>query len=109
MPLVLKSLAVLGAGQMGTGIAVTAATHLKIPIHLYDNDPNQLAKQKQFIQSLLERDQIKGKISNVKEIEQLITFTDRLDTVSSAQVAIEAVREDFETKSKLLSAVEEKM
>ena len=109
MPFVVKSLAVIGAGQMGTGIAVTAAIHLNIPVYLYDNDPIQLTKQKQFVQKLLEKEQVKGKISNAKEVQQLITFTDRLDAITNSQVAIEAVKEDFYTKSKLLRAVEEKM
>jgi 3-hydroxybutyryl-CoA dehydrogenase len=109
MAFVIKSLAVLGAGQMGTGIAITAAIHLKIPVLLYDNNSEQLKKQKQFVHKILEKDQSKGKIKSAAEIAELINYTDKLDSISSAQVAIEAVREDYDLKANLLKTVEEKM
>lgn len=44
-----SKLAVIGAGQMGGGIAQTAAVVAKIPVIIYDSNDNQLAKQRSFI------------------------------------------------------------
>lgn len=44
-----NKLAVIGAGQMGGGIAQTAAVVAKLPVIIYDSNDNQLAKQRSFI------------------------------------------------------------
>lgn len=41
---VVKSFGVIGAGQMGTGIAIVAATVAKIPVVLYDSNDIALKK-----------------------------------------------------------------
>ncbi len=39
-----KSFGVIGAGQMGTGIAIVAATVAKIPVVIYDSNDIALKK-----------------------------------------------------------------
>lgn len=102
----IKFLAVVGAGQMGTGIAITAATKLRIPVILYDLDESQLAKQRAFSSKLLEKDEAKGKLGSAKEIKELLCFSSKLNDLSAASVVIEAVKEDFEVKSSILKEVE---
>ena len=49
--------AVIGAGQMGAGIAQTAAVAAKIPrVILYDTQPAQLTKQLEMISTSLKFD-----------------------------------------------------
>lgn len=45
----IKKIAVIGAGQMGGGIAQIAAAIAKLPVVLFDKSNEQLAKQKDFI------------------------------------------------------------
>jgi 3-hydroxyacyl-CoA dehydrogenase len=45
----IKRVAVIGAGQMGGGIAQTAAVIAKLPVILFDANAVQLDRQKSFI------------------------------------------------------------
>jgi 3-hydroxyacyl-CoA dehydrogenase len=45
----IKRVAVVGAGQMGGGIAQTVAAIAKLPVTLFDSNSDQLSRQKSFI------------------------------------------------------------
>lgn len=45
----IRKIAVIGAGQMGGGIAQTAAAIARLPVILFDANPQQLNRQKKFI------------------------------------------------------------
>lgn len=47
----IKKVAVIGAGQMGGGIAQTAAVVAKLPVILFDSSAGQLEKQRNHIGS----------------------------------------------------------
>ncbi|WOO79191.1 putative 3-hydroxybutyryl-CoA dehydrogenase [Vanrija pseudolonga] len=53
---VIKRAAVVGAGQMGLGIAYVTALHAKIPLTLHDPSPQVLSKAVTHLESLLARD-----------------------------------------------------
>ncbi|KAL1409911.1 hypothetical protein Q8F55_003910 [Vanrija albida] len=55
-PAVIKRAAVVGAGQMGLGIAYVTALHAKIPLTLHDPSPTVLSKAVTHLESLLARD-----------------------------------------------------
>lgn len=56
------TIGVVGAGQMGIGIAYVAALALH-PVKLYDSYPAQQEKGLKFIDVLLKKDVLKGKMS----------------------------------------------
>jgi 3-hydroxybutyryl-CoA dehydrogenase len=62
-------LGVLGAGQMGTGIAMVAALRAKVPVRLYDKDQGQITKGLALVDKLLEKDVSKGKLESAEAKE----------------------------------------
>ncbi len=56
---------VMGAGQMGTGIALVSALRAKVPVLLYDRSPEQTTKGLAFVDKLLEKDVNKGRIQSI--------------------------------------------
>lgn len=59
-----RTISVIGAGQMGIGIALVASLRAKIPkVLVYDRDPSQINKGFGFMDKLLAKDVSKGKIT----------------------------------------------
>lgn len=50
-----KSFGVIGAGQMGTGIAIVASTVAKIPVVIYDSNDISLKKSEQFVENWFQK------------------------------------------------------
>jgi len=98
-----RKLGVIGAGQMGLGIALVAARHAKIDVTLMDKDPNAIKKSVEFMGSLLakevkkermtadELEEIKGRVSSTTDISS--------STLSSLDFVIEAVSENPSLKA----------
>ena len=87
-----KVVSVIGAGQMGAGIAQSAAIIAKVPtVILYDLNKGQLEKQFKLIKSLLSKDVGKGRISEGEMNEALIRIktTDKFEDVSPSEFVIE--------------------
>ena len=60
----IRTLGVLGAGQMGTGIALVSALRAKVPVLLHDRSAEQMTKGLAFVDKLLEKDVSKGRITS---------------------------------------------
>ena len=58
-----KSFGVIGAGQMGTGIAIVANRVAKLPVLIYDSNPVSLKKSQTFVSEWLAKELNKKKIS----------------------------------------------
>ena len=58
-----KSFGVVGAGQMGTGIAIVANKSAKIPVVLYDSNAKALQKSESFVNSWLEKELSKNRLT----------------------------------------------
>lgn len=85
--------AVLGAGQMGAGIAQVAAQVAKIPkVLLYDNNSQQLTRQMSKILELLDRSLAKGKITAQDRDQTMAAIkpTERLQDLSDCDFIVEA-------------------
>ncbi len=89
---------VLGAGTMGSGIALTILL-ADMPVTLYDVSAEMLEKAKGYIESHLER---KGKSDNIA----YLNLTSHLDDLSSAMVLIEAAPEDLALKQEIFAALD---
>ncbi|RXK38075.1 3-hydroxybutyryl-CoA dehydrogenase [Tremella mesenterica] len=79
-----KKAAIIGAGQMGLGIAYVTALHAKIPLTLHDPSPSVLSSAHTKLSSLLNRDVSKGRITQSVADEALSRVTPK-----SGQVEIE--------------------
>ncbi|WP_168119955.1 3-hydroxybutyryl-CoA dehydrogenase [Paenibacillus sp. HB172176] len=98
----IRRLMVAGAGQMGSGIALTAARS-GFSIVLYDWSTEQLNHSLEALEKQLAREVEKGRCGADEAREQLsrMTPTDRLEEARSAELVIEAVAENKETKREL--------
>jgi 3-hydroxybutyryl-CoA dehydrogenase len=85
-------LAVLGAGQMGSGIAQVAAQIAKIPkVFLYDTNTQQLHRQEVKLSETFRKAAEKGKISATEAQEALkrIQTTSQLEDLSDCDFIVE--------------------
>jgi len=105
---VIKTVGVIGAGTMGNGIAhVVARSGFKVLLH--DLDQSFLDRAISTITKNLDREVAKGKISTDHKSAAMSRIIPVIQTpaLAEADFIIEAVTEDFETKSKVFQAVDE--
>ncbi|HWP82012.1 MAG TPA: 3-hydroxyacyl-CoA dehydrogenase NAD-binding domain-containing protein [Bacteroidota bacterium] len=103
----IKTIAVIGAGTMGAGIAQAAATHA-VDVLLYDVNDTILRQSIERIKSDLKKGVEKGKVAaeQVTEIIERIHPRTNLADLGSAELAIEAVVEDLRVKKDLFRHLE---
>ena len=96
-------LGVVGAGQMGAGIAQTAAK-AGVDVLLADVDMTAAERGKQGIETLVKRSLERGKITadDARSLLDLIQPVASLDDLGDCHVVIEAVSEKVELKSSIL-------
>ncbi|KAG1763662.1 3-hydroxyacyl-CoA dehydrogenase [Suillus placidus] len=96
----IKRLGVLGAGQMGTGIAFVSALHAKVPVLLYDKSSHQISKGISLIDKLLAKDVSKGRLqpSDAAEARARIQAVDALEAMRDVDMVVEAVTENLDLK-----------
>jgi enoyl-CoA hydratase/3-hydroxyacyl-CoA dehydrogenase len=102
-----RTLAVIGAGNMGSGIAQKAATE-GFPVILVDVDDAQVARGLAIIEKTL-ADGVERKIfrpDDAKAIRERITGTADWSKLEGADLVIEAVFEDFDVKRKVFARLE---
>jgi 3-hydroxybutyryl-CoA dehydrogenase len=103
----IKSLGILGAGQMGAGIAQVACTVAKLPVLLWDQNKEFLREQIRGIDENLKRIVAKGALhdGDRHEAMQRIRAVDEMEELQECDFVIEAVTEDFGIKSRVLNAL----
>lgn len=102
-----KKIGIVGAGTMGTGIAlVMMSVDLETIVVEPDEDARTAAKDR--ITKTLARAVEKGRLIQDKCDQQLmlLTMADGLDAVSDCDLVIEAVFEDLEVKKQVFEALE---
>ena len=87
----IRTLGVLGAGQMGTGIALVSALRAKVPVLLHDKSPDQLNKGLSLVDKLLEKDVGKGRITSeeAKDARDKIRVVDSLGDMKDVDMVVE--------------------
>lgn len=60
----IHTLGVVGAGQMGLGIAFVSAVRAKVPVLLHDRSAEQVSKGLALMDKLLAKDVAKGRIAS---------------------------------------------
>jgi len=86
---------VIGAGQMGLGIALVAAQRAEIPVILLDNSQASIDKGLKFADKLLEKDISKQRISKIEatQVRARLRPTTQIEDLGDVDFVIEAVPE----------------
>ncbi|KAI0060614.1 hypothetical protein BV25DRAFT_1827803 [Artomyces pyxidatus] len=100
-----KQLAVLGAGQMGLGIAFVAALRAKVPVLLHDRSPEQVQKGLALMDKLLAKDVAKGRIQqgDATEARDRVQVVNGVPAFRDADMVIEAVSENLQLKQTIFA------
>ncbi|KAG6039081.1 hypothetical protein E4U41_003349 [Claviceps citrina] len=95
-----KSLGIIGAGQMGLGIALVAAQKAQVPVTLIDTSDKALSKGLAFADKLLAKDVSKSRITQEQadQARSLLKPSTKMEDLSSVDFVIEAVPEIPELK-----------
>ncbi|MCJ1338070.1 hypothetical protein MMC09_003355 [Bachmanniomyces sp. S44760] len=98
-------LGVIGAGQMGLGIALVAAQKAQVPVMIVDSKQESIDKGLKFADFLLEKDVTKKRLSqtDATAARERLSTSLTLDELSSADFVIEAVPEVPDLKYSLFS------
>jgi 3-hydroxybutyryl-CoA dehydrogenase len=102
-----KKIGVIGAGTMGNGIAQTAAA-AGYQVILQDVQENFLQRGLETIQHNVNRSLEKGKLSKIEAEETLsrITGTIQMEELAKADIVIEAIIENMESKKALFKTLD---
>lgn len=103
------TLGVVGAGQMGNGIAWVGAVRAKVPaVVVVDNSQAQLDNARAFAEKLLRKEVAKERLSQGDADAALgrLTYTTSLDALAPADFVVEAVSEDVSLKKKIFSSLD---
>ncbi|WP_152662710.1 3-hydroxyacyl-CoA dehydrogenase family protein [Shouchella clausii] len=104
----MMNIAVIGAGTMGRGIALTAIQQ-GASVALHDISEDSLKKAKSYIQTQLQKGLEKGYISNTEVIqeESKVVYSTNLDcVVKHADLVIEAVIEEMDAKVRIFKELD---
>jgi 3-hydroxybutyryl-CoA dehydrogenase len=102
-----ESVAVVGGGFMGTGIAETVAVS-GMPVIVRDVDEGSLARARERIDVSLARAVRGGKLDErrAREVRERIELTTQLETIAQADLVVEAVPEDERLKLSVMEAID---
>ncbi|KAG4430067.1 hypothetical protein IFR05_014457 [Cadophora sp. M221] len=102
-----KRLGVVGAGQMGLGIALVAAQRAGVPVTLVDTNQASIDKGLAFADKLLAKDVSKQRITQSESdtIRELLKPSTSMDSLSEVDFVIEAVPEIPSLKFSIFSSL----
>lgn len=105
----IRQLGVLGAGQMGTGIAFVSALRAKVPVLLHDASPTQLTHSLSFLSTLLSKDVSKGRLTPTEaaEAKDRVRVVDTIAAMRDVDMVVEAVSENVELKKRVFKGLRE--
>ncbi|KAJ3557785.1 hypothetical protein NP233_g11657 [Leucocoprinus birnbaumii] len=102
----IRTLGVLGSGQMGTGIALVSALRAKVPVLVHDRSPEQVKKGLALVDKLLAKDVSKGRLTteDAKDAKDRISVVDELKGLRDVDMVVEAVSESLPLKQKIFAS-----
>ena len=104
----IEKVQVVGAGQMGSGIAQVAA-QAGLAVHLADVEQEMVEQGLESIKKHLSRSVEKERISQEEMDEALARIESGTEYASDADLAIEAVPETIEIKTEVFQALDEQL
>ena len=107
-PKEIKKAGVIGAGTMGSGIAITFA-QAGIPVAVIDSNDEAVEKAKQTVFGMFMYQVQKGRLTQEEgwKLAQSITFTTEFSELADADVVVEAVFESMDVKKQVFAKLEE--
>ncbi len=107
-PAEVKKAGVIGAGTMGTGIAITFA-QAGIPVVVIDSNDAAVEKAKQTVFGMFMYQVQKGRLTQEQawKLGQSIQFSEDYSEVADADVVIEAVFEDMTVKKQVFEKLDQ--
>jgi len=104
----IKTVAIAGAGTMGSGIAIVAA-RAGFTTYLFDKNEENLQRARKQTEGFFAKSVAKGKLSEeqVSEILGRMRGTMNMDDLGNCDLVIEAVFEDLQVKHDLFSRLDE--
>lgn len=106
-PLDIKKAGVIGAGTMGSGIAITFA-QAGIPVHVIDSNDEAIDKAKQTVMGMFMYQVQKGRMTQEEawKLGQSVQFTDDYNELADADVVVEAVFESIDVKKQVFAKLD---
>jgi 3-hydroxyacyl-CoA dehydrogenase len=106
-PTAIQRVAVIGAGTMGSGIAIALAD-AGLDVLLHDNDPAALVRSLESVDSTYASSVRRGRITQAVAEERIrhIRSVPTVEELAEGDVVIEAVFEDMELKKNVLSQLD---
>ena len=103
----MSKISVIGAGTMGNGIAQTFALH-NYNVILYDINSESLENARSTIHKNLNRMLAKEVITEleIKNTTNNLTYSNKFDYISSSDLVVEAITENYETKAMVFKKLE---
>ncbi|KAJ7658527.1 3-hydroxyacyl-CoA dehydrogenase [Mycena rosella] len=106
LPHGIRTLGVLGAGQMGLGIAFVSALRANVPVLLHDRSAEQVTKGLALMDKLLAKDVAKGRITAdaAKDARARVSVVDALEGLRDVDMVVEAVSESLPLKQSIFGS-----
>ncbi len=106
-PNAVKKAAIVGAGTMGTGIAITFA-NAGIPVWVLDVQPAQIERGKETLAKTLAGQVAKGRLTADEAAKRsaLVTFAGDYAEIADVDLAVEAVFENMDVKKDVFRALD---
>ncbi|MCP1400700.1 3-hydroxyacyl-CoA dehydrogenase NAD-binding domain-containing protein [Achromobacter insolitus] len=106
----IRKVGVIGAGTMGTGIAM-CFLNAGIPVVLVEQNDNVLASSVENIGKTYRNDVVKGRITEEAQRARCDALTPTLqyESLRDCDLVVEAVFEDIEVKRQVLASIEENL
>jgi 3-hydroxyacyl-CoA dehydrogenase len=103
-----KRAGVVGAGTMGTGIAITFA-QAGIPVHVIDSNDDAIDKARQTVLGMFTYQVQKGRLTAEEgwKLAQSIVFTEDYSELADADIVVEAVFENLDVKKQVFKKLDE--
>ena len=103
----IKKAGVIGAGTMGSGIAITFA-QAGIPVHIIDSNEAAIDKAKQTVMGMFMYQVQKGRMTQEEawKLGQSVQFTDDYNELADADVVVEAVFESMDVKKDVFAKLD---
>ena len=100
----IKTVGVLGAGQMGLGIAYTFARH-GYPVKLVDIQETALIRAREYAEKTATREQAKGTILHSSLVYDNLNYYSSVEVFKDCDLVVEAIVEDLSIKSTALHEI----
>lgn len=104
-----KNFAVIGAGQMGTGIAIVANRVAGLNVKIVDTTEKALSGSRKFTEGWCDKEIAKNRMTSEEKHQILSRFSyfTKLEELNDSDFVVEAVTEKFEVKKHIFSTLDQ--